>query len=103
MTTMTEMDIIGALNAAAARKKTALTDSEVWRALEARFPGLRSALLELRAPSETLYISYELVTPRERAIAIDDGVMSIRELAKKAGVSFETARQARMRKRGMTA
>lgn len=99
----TDADIIGLLNAAVVHKKTALSNREVWRELEARFPGLRDALLALRGPSETLYISYELVTPRERAIAVDDGVMSIRELAKKAGVSFETARQARIRKRGMAA
>ena len=92
---MTDSDIIGIESAASERKTSTLTDRETWVQLEALFPGLRDALLARRQPGRSIYITYELETPRGRARALDDGVMGIRELARLAGVAYETARKAR--------
>ena len=88
-------DILGLDRAAQRKIGPSLTDRDVWRCLEHYFPGLRDRLLDFRGPGEDMYIPADIEAPRARARALDDGVMGIRELARLAGVSYETARKAR--------
>ena len=80
------------------RKPTDITDRELWLWLESRHPGLRMDLLQHRAPGERVHVPHDIETARERALRLDDGEMSVRELAEVAGVGMETARRARIEK-----
>lgn len=73
------------------RKSTDLTDTELWAMLEAEFPGLMSRLHEHRGPGERVYIPARIEQQMDRAMRMDDGVMSLRMLASVAGVSVCTA------------
>ena len=88
-------DILGLDRAAQRKIGPSLTDRDVWRCLEHDFPGLRDRLLDFRGPGQDMYIPADIEAPRARARALDDGVMGIRELARLAGVAYETARKAR--------
>ena len=90
-------DITG-LAKCSARKPTDITDRELWSWLESRHPGLRTDLLQHRAPGERVHVPHDIETARERALRADDGEMSVRELAEVAGVGMETARRARIEK-----
>lgn len=95
---MTHADIQG-LDKCLGHKSTDLTDTELWAMLEAEFPGLIHRLHEHRGPGERVYIPARVEQQTDRAMWMDDGVMSLRALASVAGVSVRTAWVARRARR----
>lgn len=92
---MTLRDIQG-LDKCLGRKSTPdLTDTELWAMLEAEFPGLMHRLHEHRGPGEQVYVPVRVEAQVNKAVRLDDGVMSLRMLATVAGVSVYTAWAAR--------
>ncbi|MEF2146667.1 MAG: hypothetical protein V3573_14570 [Desulfovibrionaceae bacterium] len=94
----TTHDIIGADNCQGRKKAQDIVDAQVWGILESRHPGLLADVHTLKGPGEKLHIPHTLESKRDRAKRLDDGVMSVRELAALAGCCYETARQARKKK-----
>lgn len=91
---MTLRDIQG-LDKCLGRKSTDLTDTELWAMLEAEFPGLMRRVHEHRGPGEQVHIPRHIEAQVDKAVRMDDGVMSLRMLATVAGVSVSTAWAAR--------
>lgn len=94
---MTHADING-LGAYSGRKNNIdLTAQEFLMLVEARFPGAGEFIVRERG-GERFTVPRSLEMPRERAARLDDGEMSLRELAAAAGCCYETARRARKEK-----
>lgn len=92
---MTLRDIQG-LDKCLGRKSTPdLTDTELWAMLESEFPGLMHRLHEHRGPGERVYVPVRVEQQMDKAMRMDDGVMSLRTLAVVAEVSVRTAWVAR--------
>ena len=91
-------DIIGMDRCSRRRPVQDETDMQVWRWLESRHPGLLADVHQRRAPGERLFVPMATERPRDRAKKLDDGAMSVQELADVAGVGYGTARRARNEK-----
>ena len=70
------------------------TDSAVFRELRRRWPDAAEFLWERRR-GERLCVPLRPVSPVEIALGVDDGKMSVRQLSRVAGVSWESAAKAR--------
>ena len=94
---MSHADIQG-LDAYSGRKNNLdLTAQEFLMLVEARFPGAGEFIVRERG-GEKFTVPRSLEMPRERAARLDDGEMSLRELAVVAEVSVYTAWAARQEK-----
>ena len=91
-------DIIGADRCQGRKHLQDIADAQVWTILEARHPGLLLDVQKLKGPGEKLHIPHALRTKRERAKLLDDGVMTLRELAALVGCCTKTASRARKEK-----
>ena len=94
----THADIAGVGRCQGREHAQDLVDAQVWAILEAKHPGLMDDVLELKGMGERLHIPKSLETKREQAKRLDDGVMSVRDLADLAGCCCKTVRRARKEK-----
>ena len=92
---MTHADINGLDRCMCRRPAQDIADRQVWMMLNAEFPGLLQRVHELRGAGERLLIPQSVEGARERAMRLDDGDMSVAELARTAGVAYGTAWAAR--------
>lgn len=92
---MTHDDIMGVDRCACRRPVQDIADARVWAMLEAEHPGVHKRAQELLGIGTRFLVTKYLERPRDRARRLDDGEMSVRELAEAAGVGYETARRAR--------
>jgi hypothetical protein len=91
-------DIICADRCTTRRPAQDIADAQVWTILEELHPGLLLDVQKLKGPGEKLHIPHTLRTKRERAKLLDDGVMTLRELAALVGCCTKTASKARKEK-----
>ena len=95
---MTHADILGIDRCSSRRPVQDIADAQVWAILEAEHPGVHKRAQEILGIGSRLLVTKYLERPRDRARRLDDGVMSVRELAESAGVGYGTARRARNEK-----
>ena len=93
---MTIDDITGVGRCLGRGQHIDITDMRLFRLVNDEFPGSWELFRKHRNPGETLLVPKWIEFPRERAMRLDDGVMTIWELAVAADVSHVTAWRARI-------
>ena len=92
---MTSHDDINGVSRCCPKKTNIdLTDKQLFVELERNFPGAGQWMIAQRG-GEPVHVPSALYRPWEMAAMVDDGEMSIRELARMAGVSRPAASRAR--------
>lgn len=92
---MTHAEINGLDRCMCRRPAQDIADRKVWMILEATYPGLLQKVHEMRGPGERLKVPHGVESARDRAKRLDDGDMSVAELARAADVAYGTAWAAR--------
>ena len=91
---MTHSDINGLARYSGRKNNVDLTVKEFLLLLESKYPGAGLMIVEqFRGVQVTIPRTLDM--PVVRALLVDDGEMSVRELAEAAGVSCGTAHRAR--------
>lgn len=98
---MTLDDITGVGRCLGRGQHIDITDMRLFRLVNDEFPGSWDLFRRHRNPGETLLVPKWIEFPRERAMRLDDGVMTIWELKTLADCAYGTAQAARVeRSRG---
>jgi len=95
---MTQPNILGLDKCTCRRPAQDIADRQLWLMLESEFPGLLHRVHEHRNGGEKILVPKSVEGARERATRLDDGDMSVAELARHAGVAYGTAWAARRQK-----
>ena len=91
---MTHADINGLARYSGKKNNIDLTIKEFLILIEAKYPGAGADIVD-QFSGVQVTIPRTLDMPVVRAMLVDDGAMSVRELAEAAGVSCGTAHRAR--------